>query len=147
MYMSCSRRCRNCLCCKEVAGLIRIAFLGIVGILMALQLKSLKPDYSVYLCLGVSLLIFSFVAEKLSVIMDGLSAIQDCLPLKAGYIQTLMKIIGITYIAEFASDLCKDAGYQTIAGQIQIFGKLSVLAVSIPVLTALLDTIQTFLGG
>ena len=90
---------------------------------------------------------FSFVAEKLSVIMDGLAAIQDCLPLKAGYIQTLMKIIGITYIAEFASDLCKDAGYQTIAGQIQIFGKLSVLAVSIPVLTALLDTIQTFLGG
>mgnify|MGYP001037263090 FL=1 len=114
---------------------------------MALQLKALKPDYSVYLCLGVSLLIFSFVAEKLSVIMDGLAAIQDCLPLKAGYIQTLMKIIGITYIAEFASDLCKDAGYQTIAGQIQIFGKLSVLAVSIPVLTALLDTIQTFLGG
>ena len=127
--------------------MVRVAFLGITGILMALQLKALKPDYSVYLCLGVSLLIFSFVAEKLSVIMDGLAAIQDCLPLKAGYIQTLMKIIGITYIAEFASDLCKDAGYQTIAGQIQIFGKLSVLAVSIPVLTALLDTIQTFLGG
>ncbi len=114
---------------------------------MALQLKALKPDYSVYLCLGVSLLIFSFVAEKLSVIMDGLEAIQACLPLKAGYIQILLKMIGITYIAEFASDLCKDAGYQTIAGQIQIFGKLSVLAVSIPVLTALLDTIQAFLGG
>ncbi len=127
--------------------MVRVAFLGITGILMALQLKALKPDYSVYLCLGVSLLIFSFVAEKLSVIMDGLQAVQDCLPLKAGYLQILMKIVGITYIAEFASDLCKDAGYQTIAGQIQIFGKLSVLAVSIPVLTALLDTIQTFLGG
>ncbi len=127
--------------------MVRVAFLGITGILMALQLKALKPDYSVYLCLGISLLIFSFVAEKLSVIMDGLQAVQDCLPLKAGYLQILMKIVGITYIAEFASDLCKDAGYQTIAGQIQIFGKLSVLAVSIPVLTALLDTIQTFLGG
>ena len=127
--------------------MVRVAFLGITGILMALQLKALKPDYSVYLCLGISLLIFSFVAEKLSVIMDGLQAVQDCLPLNAGYLQILMKIVGITYIAEFASDLCKDAGYQTIAGQIQIFGKLSVLAVSIPVLTALLDTIQTFLGG
>ena len=127
--------------------MVRVAFLGITGILMALQLKALKPDYSVYLCLGVSLLIFSFVAEKLSVIMDGLQAVQDCLPLKAGYLQILMKIVGITYIAEFASDLCKDAGYQTIAGQIQNFGKLSVLAVSFPVLTALLDTIQTFLGG
>lgn len=127
--------------------MVRVAFLGIVGILTALQLKAQKPDYSVYLCLGVSLLIFSCVAEKLSVIVDGIQVIQDSLPLKAGYIQILMKIIGITYIAEFASDLCKDAGYQTIAGQIQIFGKLSVLAVSIPVLTALLDTIRTFLGG
>ena len=52
-----------------------------------------------------------------------------------------------TYIAEFASDLCRDAGYQGVAGQIQIFGKISVLAVSVPVLTALLDVIQTFLGG
>lgn len=127
--------------------MVRVAFLGIAGILMALQLKALKPDYSVYLCLGVSLLICSYVAEELSVIMDGLEAVQACLPLDAGYIRILMKIMGITYIAEFASDLCKDAGYQTVAGQIQVFGKLSVLAVSIPVLTALLDTIQAFLGG
>ena len=127
--------------------MVRVALLGIAGILMALQLKALKPDYSVYLCLGVSLLIFTCVAEKLTVIMDGLQAIQAYLPVKEGYVEILMKIIGITYIAEFASDLCKDAGYQTVAGQIQIFGKLSVLAVSIPVLTALLETIQTFLGG
>lgn len=127
--------------------MLRVALFGIAGILMALQLKALKPDYSVYLCLGISLLLFSFAAEKFAVILEGLEAIQDCLPLKPGYMKILMKIIGITYIAEFASDLCKDAGYQTIAGQIQIFGKLSVLTVSIPVLIALLDTIQTFLGG
>ncbi len=127
--------------------MVRIAMIGIAGILMALQLKSLKPEYSAYLCLGISLLIFGFVAEKLQVIVEGIEAIRSSLPLNAGYIQTLIKIIGITYIAEFASDLCKDAGYQTIAGQIQIFGKLSVLAISIPILTALLDTIQTFLGG
>ncbi len=127
--------------------MVRIAMIGIVGALMALELKSLKSEYSVYLCLGASILIFWHVAEQLDIIIGGIEAIQDCLPLNVGYIQTLMKIVGITYIAEFASDLCKDAGYQTIAGQIQIFGKLSVLAVSIPILTALLDTIQTFLGG
>lgn len=127
--------------------MVRVALFGIAGVLMALQLKSLKSEFSVYLCLGVSLLLFSFAAEKLSVILEGLKAVQNCLPLNTGYIRILMKIIGITYIAEFASDLCKDAGYQTIAGQIQVFGKLSVLAVSIPVLTALLDTIQSFLGG
>ena len=127
--------------------MVRIAMLGIVGVLMALQLKSLKSEYAVYLCLGISLLIFASVADRLQVIIDGLMEIQNCLPLEVGYRQTLLKIIGITYIAEFASDLCKDAGYQTVAGQIQIFGKLSVLTISIPILSALLQTIQTFLGG
>ncbi len=120
--------------------MVRVALLGIAGVLLALQLKSLKSEYSIYLCLGVSALIFWYMTEQLGSILEGLEMIQDTLPLNAGYIRTLIKIVGITYIAEFASDLCKDAGYQAVAGQIQMFGKLSVLAVSIPILTALLDT-------
>ena len=127
--------------------MIRVAMLGIAGVFLALQLKSLKSEYSIYLCLGVSVLIFWYMTEQLGAILEGLQAIQENLPLNAGYIRTLIKIIGITYLAEFASDLCKDAGYQTVAGQIQVFGKLSVLAVSVPVLTALLDMIRSFLGG
>lgn len=127
--------------------MVRVALLGIAGVLLALQLKSLKSEYSIYLCLGVSALIFWYMTEQLGSILEGLEMIQGTLPLNAGYIRTLIKIVGITYIAEFASDLCKDAGYQAVAGQIQMFGKLSVLAVSIPILTALLDTVRTFLGG
>ena len=55
-------------------------------------------------------------------------------------------MIGITYIAEFSSGLCKDAGYGSLGSQIEIFGKLSVLAVSMPILLALLDTVQQFLA-
>lgn len=127
--------------------MIKIAMIGIAGMLLALQLKALKPEYSVFVCLGVSLLIFLSVTDQLAEILVGIQMVQEALPIHVGYIQTLMKIIGVTYIAEFASDLCKDAGYQTIAGQIQVFGKLTILAVSIPIFTALLDTIQTFLGG
>ena len=72
--------------------MVRIAMLGIVGVLMALQLKSLKSEYAVYLCLGISLLIFASVADRLQVIIDGLMEIQNCLPLEVGYIQTLLKI-------------------------------------------------------
>ena len=127
--------------------MIKIALIGIVGILLALQIKTVKPEYAVYLCMGVSLLIFMGVTEQLQIIVDAIQAIETYLPLDQRYIKILLKIVGITYIAEFSSDLCKDAGYQTIAGQIQIFGKLSVLAVSMPVLLALLDVIQNFLGA
>lgn len=55
-------------------------------------------------------------------------------------------MLGITYVAEFSAGICKDAGYQTIALQIEIFGKLAVLVLSMPVLMALLNTIKDFLS-
>ena len=51
-----------------------------------------------------------------------------------------------TYIAEFASGICKDAGYGSLGTQIEIFAKLSILAVSMPILLALLETVKQFLA-
>ncbi|MFP9036153.1 SpoIIIAC/SpoIIIAD family protein [Enterococcus faecalis] len=51
----------------------------------------------------------------------------------------------MTYIAEFATGICKDAGYSTIGSQIEIFSKLTILALSMPILEALLVTIKEFL--
>ena len=58
---------------------------------------------------------------------------------------TLMKMVGITYVAEFTSGICKDAGFGALGGQIEIFVKLSILAISTPILLALLETLQVFL--
>ena len=54
-------------------------------------------------------------------------------------------MIGITYIAEFASGICKDAGYGSLGSQIEIFGKLSILVTSMPVLLALFGTLERVL--
>ena len=61
------------------------------------------------------------------------------------YIGLVVKMVGITYVAEFATNICKDAGYAVIANQIEIFAKLSILVVSVPVLNAFLETIGSFL--
>ena len=67
-------------------------------------------------------------------------------PIDTTYLHALMKMIGITYVGQFSAGLCKDAGYSAIAGQIEIFSKLSILAISMPILMALMDTIQGFLS-
>jgi len=72
--------------------------------------------------------------------------IQTYIKINSIYLTTLVKMIGITYIAEFAAGICKDAGYGAVGTQIEIFGKLSVLAVSMPILLALIETLQVFLS-
>ena len=124
---------------------MQIGILGVAGVLLAVQFKSGKSEYGI-LSVALSLFIFLAVIGQLSVMVDALSVIGEYIRMDTAYISTLIKMIGITYVAEFSSGICKDAGYQTIAVQIEIFGKLMILVLSMPILTALLDTIREFLS-
>ena len=96
--------------------------------------------------MALSLVIFFAIIGRLEVIIDALRTIANYINMDTAYIGTLIKMLGITYVAEFSAGICKDAGYQTIALQIEIFGKLAVLVLSMPVLMALLNTIKDFLS-
>lgn len=126
-------------------SIIQMAGVGVVGTLLALQFKNGKNEYAIYTVIAVSLVLFYGMKEKLELIQDTVSAINSMVNIDTDYVAILLKMIGITYVAEFATGICKDAGYQTIASQIEIFAKLTILTFSMPVLEALLLTIKNFL--
>lgn len=125
---------------------VRIVMLGMTGVLLGLFLKGTKPEYSIYISLAAGILIFFYMTEKLSYLFSSVLKIQEYLPLDTEYLTTLLKIIGITYIGQFSSGICKDAGYGTIGGQIEIFTKLYIMVLSMPVLLALMETIHSVLS-
>ena len=124
---------------------IQIALLGVVGTLLALQFKSGKSEYGIYVSLAVSLFLFLCMLSRLEIFVRTVKKIADYIKLAAGQMSILLKMAGVTYVAEFASGICKDAGYQNIAVQIEIFTKLTILAIGMPVLLALLELIGDFL--
>ena len=125
---------------------ITMAVVGITAVLLAVSLKGVKGEYGTYIAVAAGLFIFFYGVGKLSGILDTMKEIQSFIQINGVYLSTLMKMIGITYIAEFAAGLCKDAGYSSVGAQIEIFGKLSILAVSMPILLALVETLQGFLA-
>ena len=126
-------------------SMVQVGIIGVAGALLAVQFKSGKAEYGIYISIALSLLIFFSIIKNLEMIVRIVRTIGDYISMDTVYIGTLLKMLGITYIAEFSSSICKDAGYQTIAGQIEIFGKLAVLVLSMPILMALLDTEKGFL--
>ncbi len=126
-------------------NIIQIGVLGVIGILFALQFKQEKAQIAIALCIVISLLIFLCITEQLEMLVNVIREIGTYIDVEASYITTLIKMLGITYLAEFTSGICKDAGYQTIATQVEMFGKITILVYSIPILLALLRTIQEFL--
>ncbi len=121
-----------------------IAAVGIAAVLLAVSLKGVKGEYGTYLIIAAGFFIFFYGMGKLTAILETMKEIQTYIKINSVYLSTLLKMVGITYIAEFASGICKDAGYGAVGTQIEIFGKLSVLAVSMPILLALIETLQKF---
>lgn len=127
-------------------NIMQIGVIGVIGALLAVQFKSGKTEYGIYMSVAVSILLFTCIVDRLEIFVNAVTQMNRYLSIDTGYISTILKMIGITYIAEFCSSICKDAGYQTIAVQIEIFSKLTILALGMPVLLALLETIQEFLA-
>lgn len=127
-------------------SILQVGIIGVIGAVLAVQLKNGKAEYGVYVGMAVSILLFSFIIDRLGIFVSTIRELSSYIDADADYLATMLKMIGITYIAEFSSGICKDAGYQTIAGQIEIFGKLTILALGMPVLLALLETIREFLS-
>ncbi len=125
--------------------MIKVAALGLITVLLAIQFKGGKTEYGIYIGAAGCMIIFFLGIQKLEIILGFLNRVQSYISINDTYISLLLKIVGITYIAEFASDLCKDAGYGAVAGQIEFVGKLTILTVSMPVLMSLLESIQKFL--
>lgn len=126
--------------------MIKIAVIGLAAVLLAMQVKAQKSEYEIFITMAACICIFFFLVTKLEIVIEAIEKMQGYIKIDSKYTAILMKMIGITYVAEFSSNLCKDAGYHAVAGQIEMFGKLSILVISMPVLLALLETISQFLS-
>lgn len=127
--------------------MIKVIAIGVGAALLAAWIKTIKAEYAVWITLAAGLLLISFSMLKLESILEELRFLESYFSGYSAYLKLLLKIIGITYLAEFSSDLCKDAGAGTLAAQIELFGKLSILVLCMPVMTSLLQTVDYFLGG
>lgn len=122
----------------------KIMVIALVGVIMAMFLRTQRAEYSVFLSMCIAVLILFCVLGLFSSAKEQLSSISVYLTMDNQYYGLLFKMIGITYLCEFCSGICKDAGYQAIGSQIEIFGKISILLAGVPILMTLLETIQGF---
>ena len=108
-----------------------IGIMGIVVVLMAIQFKSIKPEYGIMISVVGCAFIFLYSLVRVNEIVEMVERLAGITSVSREYIKIILKITGVTFISEIASDIAKDCGYQAVANQVQIFGKLSVFLQSL----------------
>ena len=97
-----------------MSEIIKIALLGIAGVLFAIQFRQQRPEYTLLIGFALSVLVFSYVLGLTGQLLEEFAGLQQYLGDAKGYLGILMKVVGITYLCEFSAGICKDAGYGAV---------------------------------
>lgn len=121
--------------------MVKIALIALAGMTLAMLVGSMRKDISIWITIVCAVIIFFYGISKFEYIVDMFYELTEYIGIQETYIKIILKMIGIAYLSEFIASICKDAGQNTIAGQVDFFGRISMIAVSLPVLRSLLETI------
>lgn len=127
--------------------MIQAALFGIIASIAAMKIKSIRPEIGLAIGLVSGLMLAMYGLREMKQILDVFETIRSYSGISKSYFQILLKLIGISFLCEFASNICKDSGQATIGKQIEFIGKLSILVVSIPIFRTLLETVQKLMGN
>ncbi|MBU5437545.1 stage III sporulation protein AD [Tissierella sp. MSJ-40] len=125
--------------------ILQIVGIGIVSTVLIVILKNTKPEFAIYISLVTGLIIFSMIIGKLGYVIETLNTLSRRANIDFTYFSTILKIIGIAYVAEFGAQISRDAGEDSIAIKIELGGKVIIMVLAIPILLALMDLIVKIL--
>lgn len=116
--------------------------LALVATVLCVQLSHQEKDFSILLSLAASVALLTAAASFLKPVMTLLQTLSDAGNLQGDMLTVLLKVLGIGFVGEIASLVCTDAGNASIAKALQILVCASVLYLSVPMFTALLELMQ-----
>ncbi len=96
---------------------------------------------AVLLSLAFGVIIFISMLDKLSAIIDIMRELTQKAGINNFFFSTVLKIMGVAYLGEFAAVICQDAGEQAVAKKIEFAAKIIIAVLALPILVAILESL------
>lgn len=119
--------------------IIKIVGLGLVATILVVIIKQQRPELAVQLSIVVGAVIFTMMLGKINSVISLLQEMARRSNISLLYMETILKIIGVAYIAEFGAQICRDAGEGAIASKVEFAAKVIVIVLAMPVIAAVFD--------
>lgn len=121
--------------------MIQIVGLGLVATVLILVIKEQKPMFAFLIAASTGIFIFLYLIGKIGGIIEVLEQLAESTGVQMIYLKTILKIIGIAYIAEFGAQIVRDAGQESIASKIELAGKVMIMVLAIPIISIIIETV------
>ncbi|HEX7056271.1 MAG TPA: stage III sporulation protein AD [Bacilli bacterium] len=125
--------------------IVQIVGLGLIAAVLALIVKEQKPLFAFFISVFTGIVILVLLIASIREIIGVLQDLAAKSNVNMIFVKTILKIIGVAYIAEFGAQIVRDAGQDSIAGKIELAGKILIMVMAIPIITVIIETVMKLL--
>ncbi|WKL02814.1 stage III sporulation protein AD [Paenibacillus amylolyticus] len=122
--------------------IIQVVGLALIATVLILVIKEQKPMFAFLIAAATGIVIFMLLIGKIGAVIEVLEGLAENSGMESIYLKTVLKIIGIAYIAEFGAQIVRDAGQESIASKIELAGKVLILVLAIPIISIIIETVM-----
>lgn len=119
--------------------MIKVVGIILTALIINIVLKNYSREFTLFVNIVCAVIIFTLISNDLKGIVDKLTSISSKVSILSPYVKIMLKILGISMIAQLLSDLCRDNGENTLANQTELSAKIIILVTSLPLFTTIMD--------
>ena len=125
--------------------IIKIAAVAMIGAILSLVLRHIRPEFCVGVAIATSVLIVIIIKDDIAALIELMRQWAEEANIETPYIMLLVKIIGTAYLTQFASSICEDAGEKAISVKMEFAGRVAIILMSAPLMFAVVSLITGML--
>lgn len=120
--------------------IFQLVGIGLTATVLASVLRPRVPQFAMLVALVAGIILLITVVTNLESVIRTLSDMANAAKVDHGFLSTVLKIIGIAYVVEFAAQVARDAQEGALAGKIELAGKVGIVILALPIVT---DVVQS----
>lgn len=125
----------------------QVVGLALVATILLLIIRQEKPAMAVVLSLAFSVVVFLFIADKLATLVGVVTEVSHRAETNYFFLGTVLKILGVAYLAEFGAAVCRDAGEAAVAKKVEFAAKVIIAVLALPIMIAILESLMEIIPG
>ena len=127
--------------------LAKIIFIAVITLILGITISKFNSEFKVYITVIFGIVVIFMLFNELKIYLGEIVSLFAKYDIKTEYFSTILKIVGIAYICDFISLLCKDLDYESVGKKVEIAGKLIILIYSVDIIKIFLDQILLLVNG
>lgn len=130
-----------------VTEILRLCGFGLLAAVLCAVVRQLKPESAVFVNIAAGLMILIYAAKTLAPSVSAIGELADTAGISGEFAEVLLKALAISYITSLSADVARDAGENALGTKLELAGRVSIAAISLPVFTTLAGLIENLINA